>query len=149
MKTLVAYYSRTGNTQVIAKLVAKTLKADIDKIEDLKNRKGWKGWIFGSKDAIMRKKTKIKISKKPEEYDQVIIGTPVWAGTMVPAIRTYLEENKFKKIAFFCTYGGKEGKTFENMKKATKKPCSVFGCKKNNFTLNNINKFCSKLKGGK
>jgi len=37
MKTLIVYYSRTGNTAKIAKFLAEKLKAEIDQIQDLKN----------------------------------------------------------------------------------------------------------------
>ena len=47
----------------------------------------------------------------PAEYDLVIVGTPVWAGTVSAPVRTYLEKYKgsFKKIVFFCTMGGNKG----------------------------------------
>jgi len=47
MKTLVAYYSRTGNTKKVAVEIAKNLKADIDEIIDKKDRSGMIGWIIG------------------------------------------------------------------------------------------------------
>ncbi|MBD3202852.1 hypothetical protein GF327_01035 [Candidatus Woesearchaeota archaeon] len=122
MKILVVYYSRTGKTEEVAKKISKRLKADIEKIIDKKSRKGILGYISGGKDAATRKLTKIgKIKNDPEKYDLVIIGTPVWARTMAPAIRTYLTKNKLKKkVAFFCTCGsyGIE-KTFRHMRELT------------------------------
>lgn len=51
-------------------------------------------------------------------YDLVIVGTPVWAGTMSTPIRTFLSENKdkIKQVAFFCTMGGSgDQQTFSQM----------------------------------
>lgn len=44
------------------------------------------------------------------KYDYVILGTPVWASSFVPPIRTFIKENKEKikdkKIAVFVCYSG-------------------------------------------
>ena len=40
MKSLVVYYSRTGNTRFAAEKIAKNLNADLCEILDKKNRKG-------------------------------------------------------------------------------------------------------------
>lgn len=49
-----------------------------------------------------------KLSKDPNNYDIIIIGTPVRAYTYTPAIRTFLKtiQLKNKKIALFCTHEG-------------------------------------------
>ena len=40
MKILIAYYSKTGNTERVAKDLASQLGADLEKVIDRKNRKG-------------------------------------------------------------------------------------------------------------
>ena len=56
-----------------------------------------------------------------EQYDRIIIGTPVWASSFAPPIRTFLHENKSiseKKIAVFaCFSGGGADKAIGKMKK--------------------------------
>lgn len=117
MKALVVYYSRTGKTKNIAESIAKKLGADIEEIVDTTPRKGFFGFLFGSRDAMFKKGTSIEpLKSKPEDYDVVVVGTPIWAGTMAPAVRTYLNISKIKKAAFFCTCGGRGiEKTFANM----------------------------------
>ena len=108
MKSLIVYYSRTGTTKKVADKLADKLKADKEEIIDFKNRKGAVGYIIGGKDAMTKKLTKInELKKNPENYDLLIIGTPVWAFTMAPAIRTFLIKIKDynKKIALFFTAG--------------------------------------------
>ncbi|MCL2156610.1 MAG: flavodoxin [Methanobrevibacter sp.] len=127
MNTLIVYYSRTKNTQNVAKNLKEKLHADIEEIIDTKNRSGVIGWISSCIDAIRKVPVKIKpIEKDPAIYDTVIIGTPVWASTMANPVLTYITENKekFKDVAFFCTcrHGGYE-ETFANMKEIiAKKP---------------------------
>lgn len=126
MKTLVVFYSRTGNTKKMGELIAQKLHADIDEIIDLKNRKGILGFIFGGRDAMKEYLTKITTTKNPANYDLIIIGTPIWAGSSTPAFRTYLTENKnnIKKAALFVTAGG-EGpqKTVTILENILGKPC--------------------------
>lgn len=108
-KILVVYYSKSGNTERVAKDIAIRLNADIEKIIDKKNRAGLIGFIAGGRDAMKKKTTEIGlIEKNPAAYDLVIIGTPVWAGDMAPAARTYLVQNKDKIRNFACfeTSGG-------------------------------------------
>lgn len=120
MKTLITYYSRSGNTKIVADKIAEKLKADVEEIIDTKNRNGILGYIVGDFDAVFKKQTTIKKTKKdPSKYNLIIIGTPVWGGTMTPAVRTYTtkNKNKIKKTSFFCTMGGKdEQKTFTDIK---------------------------------
>jgi hypothetical protein len=60
-------------------------------------------------------------------YDLVVVGTPVWARNVSGPVRTYLEQNnnKFKSVAFFCTYGGSGSeKALKTMEKLCGKPAA-------------------------
>jgi flavodoxin len=129
MKTLVVYYSRTGTTKTVGESLAKMLNCDIEEIFDIKKRSGSIGYMGAARDAGSKKLTKIKdITKDPESYDCIIIGTPIWAYTMSTPIRTYLTQyhEKFKQVAFFCTHRGNPGTNFEDMEElANKKPIAI------------------------
>lgn len=108
-KILIAYYSKTGNTERVAKDIATGLGADVEKIIDKKNRKGILGWIFAGRDGMQMRLTEIEdLKKNPTDYGLVILGTPVWGWNATPAIRTYIEKTKanLKNIAIFMTSGG-------------------------------------------
>jgi flavodoxin len=109
MKTLVVYYTRTGNTKFAAETLAAELGADIEEVVDLKNRQGIGGWLSSGKDATGGKETQIAETKRsPADYDLVIIGQPVWGGNPTPAIRTYLNKTDLsgKKVALFFSDAG-------------------------------------------
>lgn len=145
MKTLVAYYSRTGNTKKVAVEIAKNLKADIDEIIDKKDRSGMIGWIIGGYHGTFKKLTEIEYKKDPEKYNLVIIGSPIWNG-VTPAVRTYLK-NDFKKIIFFCTQGGSGGeKCFKEFGKT--KDILVVREKeiKDESYKEKVREFCAKIK---
>ncbi len=121
MKTLVVYYSRTGLTKKVATSISKELNADIDQIIDKKDRAGAKGYMIAGKDALREALTQISYERNPKDYDLIIIGGPVWAWNISPAVRTYLDNNidalKIKKVAFFATQGSNGAeKKFATMK---------------------------------
>jgi flavodoxin len=117
MKNLIVYYSFTGKTELVAQTIAKELKADLRKVEDLKERSILKAYLWGSFEALFGKCGRIKqIDFSLEGYDKVFIGTPVWAGRSVPAINTFVDKTDFsgKNVSIFVTMGGNnEGKSIK------------------------------------
>jgi flavodoxin len=148
MKTLVAFYSRTGNTKKVAEKIAAKLNANVEEIIDKKKRSGIFGWFGAAWDAAKKRFTVIETKFNPEEYDLVIIGTPVWASDISPAVRTYINNYKLKNIALFCTYGCSVGKTFESIEELEIKPLATLGLKTKNIdrSSENIDEFCNKVK---
>jgi flavodoxin len=111
LKSLVVYYSRTGNARFVAETIAAEIGADVEEVIDLKKRSGAFGFLSGGFAARLGKQTKIApTTKSPAGYDLVIAGTPVWAGRPSPAISTYLKKNDLsgKKVAVFFAQGGKK-----------------------------------------
>lgn len=117
------YYSRTGNTKFVAEKITDQLDADLCEVTDKKNRKGKLIFLTGGYAAIRQKLTEIQVDKPIEDYGLIIIGSPVWAGKIPPATRTFLVKNNFsnKQVAFFITLSGdKPEKTLRNMKETIK-----------------------------
>jgi len=109
MKSLVLYYSRTGNTRRVAKKIASLLGAEEEEIKDVKKRSGFLGYVGAGIDALFSKPTQIApLAHNVADFDLIVIGTPVWAGRMTPAVRTFLQRSELrgKKVALFCTTGG-------------------------------------------
>ena len=119
MKTLVVYYSRTGVTRKVAEELAEQLGADLEEIHERKSRRGVLGFLGGAWDALRKKSSSIEPARcDPADYDLVLIGTPVWAGTMATPARSYLTERgrAIRRAALFCTHGGGgAGKAFRHM----------------------------------
>jgi flavodoxin len=121
LKTLVIYYSFEGNTRFIAETIANSINADILELkprEEIKS-KGFMKYVWGGRQVVRQKEPELfPFDKKPEDYDLIFIGTPIWAWTFTPALRTFLTSAKLqnKKIALFCCHDGQAGKTFEKMK---------------------------------
>jgi len=108
MKTLVVYYSRTGNTKLISDEVALALGADVEELKDRKNRRGCIGYMRSGHDAVRKRRADLEpTTRNPADYDLVVLGGPVWAGTICTPTRTYAisHKDRFKNVAFLCTAG--------------------------------------------
>jgi len=131
-KTLVLYYSYEGNTRKIAEVIAKALSADIEGVKPIKEMKskGFGKFLWGGSQVVMKKKPELKpLNINPDDYDTIFVGTPVWAFTYTPPVKTILETGilRNKKVAFFYTHEGGAGKTEENAKKVIEQDNTYLG----------------------
>lgn len=110
-KTLVAYFTLTGNTEKAAKIVAETTGADLYQIELVTPYPS----EYKAQTELAKKEladgTLPPIKPWPEnigEYDVVFVGSPVWWGTMATPVRTFLASGalKGKTVIPFVTHGG-------------------------------------------
>lgn len=110
MDVLVVYYSRTGNTAQLAKVLAERFSCPSEAIIDTQDRSGLTGWLHSSRQAIKKELTTIEpVHHDPGSFDLIVVGTPIWEGDLSTPVRTYLHAYKeqLPAIAFFCTYGGR------------------------------------------
>lgn len=114
MEILLAYYSKTGNTEKIAKKIQKALEP-IGKVElfriEMANEYGNRLLHLNPRitfDCLFRRKPEIKATKNLEKYDALIIGSPIWYFTFAPPVNTFidkLEKAKGKKAVIFVSSG--------------------------------------------
>jgi flavodoxin len=119
-KNLIIYYSLEGNTKFIAETMAKISGADLLELKPEKeiSSKNFMKFFWGGKQVMMKEKPKLlPLDKNPNDYDLIIIGTPVWVLNYAPPLRTFFNDYKIlnKKVALFCTHEGNPGKTLTNM----------------------------------
>jgi flavodoxin len=126
MKTLVVFYSLEGSTRRVANLIREMMNADALELMPAKDSIGserdkFGKYLLGGKQAVMRETPELKpIDVRPEDYELIFLGTPVWAWTYAPALRTFFKEHAItnKKIALFCTHEGGMKNTLLQMKEA-------------------------------
>jgi flavodoxin len=107
-RILVVYYSLSGNTERVANDIAASLGADIERLHERTPRRGLFGYLRAAFDSLREKGVPLEdFGKCVDDYPLVIIGTPVWAGRITPAVRTYLEtiRGRCRRVAFFTTSG--------------------------------------------
>jgi flavodoxin len=123
MKSIVVYFSLDGNSQLVADFIKETLGADSLRLE-LERAipgQGFAKMFFGGRQVFTHQKPALKpyqLDLAP--YDLVILGGPVWAGSPVPALLSFLAQSRLsdKKVAMFCCHAGGKGKALEKFRDA-------------------------------
>ncbi len=124
-KVLIVFYSRTGNTAALADEIRQSLElsavqSDIARLQERQDRRrGLIGFIRSGFEARLGHSTELKpLEHDPSHYDLVVVGTPVWAGSVSVPVRTFLDENRARlgEVAFFLSHGGSaHRRTFRQM----------------------------------
>ncbi len=126
-KALIVYYSLEGNTKLVAETVKKELEAkgtEADLLE-LKAVKAYptgkvSKYFWGGRSSVMAETPDLEMFVADmSQYDTVILGTPIWAASVAPPLRTFLRDYKLvgKKVAgFVCCAGGATEKALTQMK---------------------------------
>ncbi|POT58523.1 flavodoxin [Citrobacter amalonaticus] len=110
-RILVAYFSRSGNTRVIAGVIHRSLKTDLFEIEpatpypedyfqtveQAKNERAQ-----GTKPTLKNSVGNI------ERYETVYLGFPIWGASVPPVVQTFLSTHNLagKLLVPFMTHGG-------------------------------------------
>ncbi len=108
-KVLVVSYSRGGTTRIVADEIATALSADTHDIVEARKRSGLTQYLLAGLESLAKGLPAIRNDCKLGGYDLVVLGTPVWAGSMASPMRSFLFANhdKIRNVACFCTMGGR------------------------------------------
>lgn len=122
MKSIVIYYSLDGSTRLVADKIQQVFHADSLEIHLVREPRP-EGWmrLFTIARQVYLKSTP-KLAEPIHDlsgYDKIFLGSPVWMGTMAPAIRSFLCEAHLndKLVVPFCTYDAELGHYFEDLRK--------------------------------
>ena len=113
-KTLVVYYSATGNTKAVAEMIAEETNGDLFEIEpqdtysneDLnwtdENSRVTREYENEDERNVELVSTTVE---NWEDYDTVFVGYPIWWGIAAWPVNTFVENNDFdsKTVVPFCT----------------------------------------------
>ena len=107
---LVRYYSRSGNTEAMAREIARKYQADIVKLHADAYPLDVRGWLKSGSDARNKKLTAIKpqtIDLSP--YKLIILGSPIWLFRPAPPLWTFVARNNFqgKSVVLFNTFNSR------------------------------------------
>ena len=114
-KKLVAYFSASGTTKKTAELLAEAAGADLyeitPKVAYTKADLNWMDKKSRSSVEMNDKKSRPEIEDKDAniaEYDEIILGFPIWWYVAPTIVNTFLEKFDFsgKKVVLLATSGG-------------------------------------------
>lgn len=121
-KKLIVYFSYTGNTRKIANMIKDKLNCDILELKPVEPYSSDYQKVVDEEQNLegsnhLREYQDINVNLN--DYDTIILGTPVWWYRETPVIRTFLKENDLsnKTIIPYATNAGWLGKTFNEIKK--------------------------------
>ena len=110
-KTLIVYFSWGGNTRTVANHIHDLIGGDIVEVETVVPYPDTYEEVTqiapGELESDYRPELKTKVENM-DEYDTLIVGTPIWGGHLTPAMKSFLAgyDLSGKSIAPFCTHGG-------------------------------------------
>ena len=109
MKKLFIYYSLTGNGDIVAEKLNKS--CDIRKVKvkkELPKSLFFKMMVGGFKAMTGYNEKLIDFDNNIDNYDEIIIGSPIWNDRLCSPIRTVLKKLDLsnKKLSFILYSGG-------------------------------------------
>lgn len=125
-KTLIVYYSRTGNTKAVAELIQEKVGGDLVQIETVEKRpRDYQKEVEQNAQEQENEILPELITTIPDfdKYERIFVGTPTWNMTLPQAVVSFLDSYDFngKTIIPFNTHGGYGvGSTFSQISANTK-----------------------------
>lgn len=110
-RMLVAFFTRSGNTKVIAGTLHRELKADLFEIHpERPYPEDYEQTVAQASDETRRAYEPPLAAKVPNlaAYDTLFLGLPIWGMTAPPVIRSFLHAHDLRgrTIRPFITHGG-------------------------------------------
>ncbi|MDD5496484.1 MAG: flavodoxin [Candidatus Omnitrophica bacterium] len=124
MKSLITYYSFSGNTDKAAQILADALKSkgEVD-MQRLKPKTEIMKFFAQCRAAFTNKRAELEgsVNFDASHHDLILIGSPVWAFAPTPVINSFLDKlsgMNGKRAIVFLTYGSGAGvkKCFNHIK---------------------------------
>jgi flavodoxin len=114
-KTLIIYYSRTGNSRLISQVLQKELNAQVLEIKDLEDRSGALGYAGAGFDGFFDRHTTIEPTKADlSPYSNIVIVSPIWNWKLSTPIHTFIDNNRLEgKTVVLFTNGNNDIRKYE------------------------------------
>ena len=120
MKTLLVYYGYGIHTQMISGMIKDKIDCDVYRIKPLvEYSDDYDLVVKETEDNLQSRKTPEieEMNINIDDYDKIILGTPVWWYTITPPVRTFLTKYNLtdKVVTAYATNAGWLGNTFDEI----------------------------------
>lgn len=108
-RVLVVYFSRSGNTELMAMEIAKTYRAEMVRLEAEDYRIGFRGWLNAMRDSQSQQAVITPETLDLARYDTIFIGSPIWWYSPAPPVWQFVLNNDFtdKDVVLFNTFNSR------------------------------------------
>jgi len=103
MKYSVVFFSRTNNSKRVAKKISNKLSCELIQITGNINWQGILGFIKAGYYSSKDKHVDIEVQGNLDAVDEYIVVSPLWAGGLAPATRTFLKTVPIDKVHLVVT----------------------------------------------
>ena len=116
---------RSGHTKMIANIIKKKLDCDVLELEPKYEFSSDYDEVVKEYQNNEKDKSTVEIKDiniNLDNYDEIIIGSPVWWYSITPVVREFLKENNLedKTVIPFATNAGWLGRTFKEIEELCK-----------------------------
>ena len=149
-RVLVVYFSQGSGTRQVASDLAAVMHADLEVIEELRERRGFCGFLRAGGASTFKIASRIAPGKlDPSCYDVVYVCTPVWAWSLSPPVRAWLKAHhgRIRKAAFVTVSSDTQpGRIAKDMARtAGIEPFAVAGFSERDFYAENRAQYEAKI----
>lgn len=127
MKTLIVYYSFSGNNELLAKELQARMNCDMIEVHEVNNRNGLTvllDILFNRTPTVIRPKVILS------QYEHIVFLAPIWAGKIASPMRAFIrmEKQDIKTYSFIslCGDGGNKKIPAELSKITGKNPLVTY-----------------------
>ena len=109
-KPLIVYYSRSGNSRIVADTLKEYFSCNVLRIQSTQNREGFLGVLTCVLDQLLDRDDILQpLEENPRNYNPVILVSPVWIGRLSSPARTFIKQARLdgKDIYLILTYNGR------------------------------------------
>ena len=94
----IVYYSKNGNSRIVAELLKEKYDGKIIELEEKHKRTGLFGFLKSGLQAVRKSKSELLGEPWNEisDFDTIYLCTPIWAGSLTPAMNTFIDKADLK-----------------------------------------------------
>jgi len=106
---LVIYFSRSGICKKVSDVLSESIECETIELKDNMNWKGLFGFIRAGYHSNKGSSIDYLIKELDfNNYDEIFIIAPIWAGKVQPTVRTFISDNSLHKARLILTHASKE-----------------------------------------
>ena len=105
---LIAYYSRSGKTRMVALELQKLVSGDVCEVASKIDRSGLGVFTCVLDQLLNRDGEYAPVTKDMQRYNSIIVASPVWIQKLASPMRSFLKKQNLqgKEVYLFLTYSG-------------------------------------------